>query len=332
MSFSINLGNWNSVFAVPSVVVDQHIKLAGSAQLKVLLWVLRHAGENFSEEDISSDLAMHKADVKDSMQYWIENRLISVSENKITPGQSLEKVSSSTSLEQTCVDNINDRQEKVKKRMSLRPQRPDPDYINKRINESEEIKFLIQEAEIILSRPVSNSDIESFVMFHDVDGLPIDVIIMLLQYAVSVGKTNLKYIEKVAIDWGNDGIDSIEKVEEKLKQLTKKQKAWKIVEQIVGIDHRLPSAKEDETANRWINEWHFSKELINEAYERCVNAKGKFILSYMDSIIKRWRANDITTISQAVEERTSNARTKKNYSSYPASYDLYEYEKESLFD
>ncbi len=51
MSFSINLGNWNSVFAVPSAVVDEHIKLAGSAQLKVLLWVLRHAGEEFSAED-----------------------------------------------------------------------------------------------------------------------------------------------------------------------------------------------------------------------------------------------------------------------------------------
>ena len=44
MKFSINLGAWNSVFAIPTQVVDQHLKLAGGVHLKVLLWLLRHAG------------------------------------------------------------------------------------------------------------------------------------------------------------------------------------------------------------------------------------------------------------------------------------------------
>lgn len=35
MKFSINLGMWNSVFAVPTQVVDQHLKLAGGVHLKV---------------------------------------------------------------------------------------------------------------------------------------------------------------------------------------------------------------------------------------------------------------------------------------------------------
>ena len=54
MSFSINLGAWNSVFAVPCSLVDQHIKLAGALQLKVLLWVLRHAGESLTVEGIAN--------------------------------------------------------------------------------------------------------------------------------------------------------------------------------------------------------------------------------------------------------------------------------------
>ena len=44
MSYHINLGQWNSVFAVPASLVDQHIKLASEAQLKVLLYILRHSG------------------------------------------------------------------------------------------------------------------------------------------------------------------------------------------------------------------------------------------------------------------------------------------------
>lgn len=35
MNYKMNLGAWNSIFAVPCSVVDEHIKLAGAAQLKV---------------------------------------------------------------------------------------------------------------------------------------------------------------------------------------------------------------------------------------------------------------------------------------------------------
>lgn len=330
MNFKINLGSWNSVFAVPSDVVDKHIKLAGSAQLKVLLWVLRHAGEDFSVEDISSALSMHKADVKDSMQYWIENNLVVVEDCQISPSGQNSDTRKNTSHPR---EELTEKNECPKSRPMSRHPKLDTDYVAKRIEESDEIKFLMQEAEIILSRPISNGDASAFITFHDVDGLPIDVIIMLLQYTVSIGKSNIRYIEKVAMAWGAEGIDSVEKVEQKIKQLTRHKEAWTTVEKIVGLEHRSPSAKEDEIANRWINEWHIKKELINEAYERCVNAKGKFIPSYMDSIIKRWKANGITTISQAVEERKSSPlKNNKGYSSYSPSYDIDEYENSSIFD
>ena len=39
MEYSVNFGIWNGVFAVPNVIVDEHIKLAGATQLKVILWM-----------------------------------------------------------------------------------------------------------------------------------------------------------------------------------------------------------------------------------------------------------------------------------------------------
>ena len=78
MNLSINCGTWNSIFAIPCDVVDKHIKLAGSAQLKVLLFILRYAGQNISTDKIATALSMDELDVKDSMQYWIETNVISV--------------------------------------------------------------------------------------------------------------------------------------------------------------------------------------------------------------------------------------------------------------
>ena len=48
MEYRLHMGPWNSVFAVPTALVDRYLKLAGKEQLQVLLWMLRHGGEAFS--------------------------------------------------------------------------------------------------------------------------------------------------------------------------------------------------------------------------------------------------------------------------------------------
>ena len=42
MEYRLHMGPWNSVFAVPTALVDRYLKLAGKEQLQVLLWMLRH--------------------------------------------------------------------------------------------------------------------------------------------------------------------------------------------------------------------------------------------------------------------------------------------------
>lgn len=337
MNFSINLGNWNSIFAVPTSIVDKHIKLAGAAQLKVLLWILRHAGNDFSIEDVAKSLSMHPADVNDSMQYWIETNVLLVSENVITPGNieipKAPAVVEKVEQKNTQNNNSNENSQPEKRTRPLsRPLKPDSLYTAERINNDPEIEFLIQEAQMILGRPISNGDCATLLMIHDNDGLPVNVIIMLLQYAVGIGKSNMKYIEKVAISWANEEIDTIDKAENKIRELSKRQKAWKAVEKIIGIEHRSPTSKEDEFANKWINEWKFSEVMIREAYERCVDSKGKYISSYMDSIIKRWNTLNIHSIQQAQDEkRIINSKKHQESKRFP-SYNIEEYEKYSIFD
>ena len=69
MEFSINMGQWNAVFAVPAAVVDEHMKLAGAAQLKVLLYLLRHAGQPVTLEQLSFAVGQKPADTQDAVDY-----------------------------------------------------------------------------------------------------------------------------------------------------------------------------------------------------------------------------------------------------------------------
>ena len=50
MDYRLNPDMLNEIFAVPAVVADEHIRLAGSAKLKVLIWLLRNVSGNFNAE------------------------------------------------------------------------------------------------------------------------------------------------------------------------------------------------------------------------------------------------------------------------------------------
>ena len=85
MSIQINLGQWKSVFAVPSSVVDQHIKIASESQLKVLLYLLRHSDENNSAEQIGDTLRLSAEEVQNAVDFWIERDLLTQQNNGLAP-------------------------------------------------------------------------------------------------------------------------------------------------------------------------------------------------------------------------------------------------------
>ena len=338
MQISLNLGGWNAVFAVPSCVVDKHIKLAGAAQLKVLLWVLRHAGEPLESDDIAKALSMHPADVNDAMQYWLETGLLSSEAGALSPAAPKQTIaekplSPAPPKETPTVPSSQPAPDKMPEpRLLSRPQKPDSVFVAKRINESSDISFLMQEAQVILGRPISNGDCATLLMLHDNDGLPIDVIIMLLQYTVSIGKSGMKYIEKTGIGWAGEGIDSLQKAEQKIKRLSDQKNAWNLIVRTLGLEPHSPTKKESEAADRWLNEWGFTVDLIREAYERCVDAKGRYIPSYTNTILERWHREGVKTLDQAMNELLKNKAKRNGNGNNAASYDIEEYERNSIFD
>ena len=76
MNYKVNPDSLSAVFMVPSQIVDQHIKLAGGQQLKVLLWTLRHAGEGFDMGKMCRDLNFSAPDAQDYLQYWVETGIL----------------------------------------------------------------------------------------------------------------------------------------------------------------------------------------------------------------------------------------------------------------
>ena len=86
MNYSLDAGAWNSVFAVPSSVVDKYIKLADGASLKLLLYLLRHGGEQFTEEQLRDALNIKRGgELEDAAMFWFQRGIIRMDDGELTP-------------------------------------------------------------------------------------------------------------------------------------------------------------------------------------------------------------------------------------------------------
>lgn len=334
MNYLINLGAWNSVFAVPCAVVDQHIKLAGSAQLKVLLWLLRHAGDSCDPEEMSVALGLAKMDICDAMQYWVEAGLILQKEEGFVPVQA-QPSSATAAIPAPCDETIQKAETgsalkaSEKKKILPRPHSLDPAEITRRLSDADEIRAMMDMVETIFGRPLSTPEIGRVIDLHDWYGLPADVIIMMVQYAVGLGKCNMNYIEKMASDWAENDITTHERAEERIAELDRRQQAWREISSLFGIQKRQPSDSEVQSVCRWLYEWKFSREMLKEAYNRCVDSTGSVRFSYINRILERWHKENICTLEQASKEDSRSAKGKKNSASQERkpSYDLDAFEK-----
>ena len=193
-----------------------------------------------------------------------------------------------------------------------------PAYSQKEINaaakEDKQISGMFYQAETILKKALSPSETELLFSFHDWLGLPVEVILMLLSYATKKGKTTKRYLETVAIDWADKGIDSFEAAEAYVSELEATDSAENKVRSILGIYGRGLSSTEKKYIKLWVNELKIPTELISLAYDRTVEYTGKLSWSYMDKLLQSWIANGYLTVDdvKAADEEYHKTNGKMN--------------------
>lgn len=336
MYYQIDLGQWKSVFAVPASVVDLHIKIASEAQLKVLLYLLRHSDEELTDETLSQALRLSAEEVKNSVGFWIERGLLAVGDDTLTPSVSSAKTDPPKRSE---TDTVTPKKPHT---TVSRAHRPDTAFVSKLLKEDKNLAGLLEEAQTVMKKPLSPGDTSTLVMLYDSFGLPCEVIALMMNYLASVGNANMRAIERLGVRWADDGIKEVSEAERAIERLVSSRDAWGRVSSLLGIRNvGNPTKSQLENADRWLNIWHFNDEMITEAYERCVNTKGEYNISYINAILKKWNEKDIRSLEQLRENEASHTKpkAKKNsggkgsvFSVENASFDVSKYENNSLFD
>lgn len=280
MNYFADFKFFQDAFQLPKIVGEQYLKLATPTQLKVLLYTLSHLSADPSEKEISEFLSIPESETSDALKFW-ESTGILVS--KTTPITEPEE-------------------EKPKKKVVRKAAiKPSKEEIVQRGLESEQLRLLLHEAEEKFSRPLQFSEISTLVWLFDNQGMDTSLILMLIEYAKQENKCNIGFIERTAIEWLNNEITDISSAENYLRSINEKKTAWKIVEASFGIEPRLPSKKELDYSKLWVLDYGFGREILREAYERCVDAKSKFLIGYVATILKSWHSKGYSTLEQILE-------------------------------
>lgn len=295
MNYRINPSAFSAVFTVPAEVADRHLKLARGEHIKVLLYIMRNMTVPINTAVIAEAVGISEYDVKEALLYWADAGIL------------------------ICDGDLKENAE-IKPKTVNRAQKPTRRDVARRGNEDEKISYLLRETQMRLGRNLKSNETGTLVWLYDDEGLDVSLILMIVQYAAAHKKANIRFIESTAVDWINKGIDTVADADAELNRMAMGDQAWKIVSSAFGLERRKPSKKETELSLLWVNDWKMSKEMLEAAYEECVNAKSKFSFPYTAKIIDSWHEKGFKTPKDI--QKSKQDVEKEGYAAYDI--DLFE--------
>ena len=285
MNYRINPTVFSAVFTVPTAVADNHLKLARGEHIKVLLYIMRNMTAPIEPNVIAEATGITEYDVKEALVYWEDAGILS--------------------CDYPVAQNT-----EIKPKMTAKAEKPTRNDVALRGAEDEKISYLLRETQLRLGRNLKSNEASTLVWLYDDEGLDVSLILMIVQYAAAHNKANIRFIESTAVDWINKGIADVAAADNELNLLAMGEQAWKIVSSAFGLERRKPSKKETDLSLLWVNDWKMSKQMLERAYEECVNTKSKFSFAYTAKIIESWHEKGYKTpedIEKKVDEKNGFA-------------------------
>ena len=312
MNFIYNL----DFVGVPSDFIERIMPKANGSFVKVYLYALNAAvhGRSVSCQDIANALELLESDVMKAFEYLEENGCLKMNGESCSFGEMPETVQTA---ENEKTEDIPEEDSSGKKAA---------ESVKALMTENETLSEVCQIAQQTLEKTLSDRDLETLYWIYDELGFSPEVILMLLEYCVSREKRSMKYIEKVAISWHENGITTIDAAEKYMNEKNEKNGYYKGLRKLLGIEDRSLSKTEETFINEWRDNYSMSEEMVALAYEYCIIQTGRLSFPYMNSIIKSWFDNNIFTVPDA--ERDHEDFKKKG----KAENDLDVYKDRTGFD
>jgi DnaD/phage-associated family protein len=273
--------------SVPNVIIDGHLTRANPEFIIVCLYILRWKDElpheKYNAEKIAEVLNLNVKTVTDALIYWASAGFTLINGDN---GVYQNKIKNNVTNENIRIVTV--------PKMENRPSYAVAE-IEKYANSTDDVRFMFQMAERIYGKALTYNDMNLLLAFYDWLALPVSVIEVLLDYCVTNGKRSSRYMEKVALNWADNGITTVDEAEAYIKLFNVD---YREIMKELGLAKNDPAPKEIEFMRKWLKELKMPMELVIEACGRAViqTTRNRFV--YTDGIIESWYAKNILTMEQ----------------------------------
>ncbi|MBR6070081.1 MAG: DnaD domain protein [Ruminococcus sp.] len=303
MEFKANCGVWGTMFGVPCVVADNFLKLATGEQIKVLLYLLRASGRSVSAEEIALNTGVTAQQAEEAVLFWQQVNVLS-SDNTINVPKSImtegaPQQTNTVSVEETLLVNSS---AMTRRRENLRPTE-----ITDIMKDSPAVAELFKAAESILGH-INNTMQNSLIWMTNYLGLKAEVILVLLVYCANIEKTNVAYIEKIAVSWAEKDINTLSVAQEEIERLTSSNDYVGSIMKMFEMKNR-PTTKQLDIIEKW-RAAGYAKDMIHYAYEKTLENTGKVSFAYTDKVLASWKESGFRS-SDDVKRAESDFRKRK---------------------
>ena len=299
---TLNSAKKNNETSISNIFLDNYMKDANGEFVKVYLYLLRCMGDSsqsLSLCDIADKLNHTEKDVIRALKYWNSHDVLSVTFDKETGEPSSITV---LPLENTGFGSFDRAKEKVSADSASDNGGHGVSHSGSfsrseltEFKEREDIKQLLYIVEKYIGKQLSSTDVRTLLYIRESLGLSCELIEYLVEYCVSNHHTSLRYMEKVAIAWSEQGISTVE--DAKNASCVYGSRTFSVMKAF-GISDRNLTPAELDFISRWYDEYGFDKEMIVEACKRTVLSMGKPNFSYTDGILRKWKSAGVHSAAE----------------------------------
>lgn len=247
-------------------------------------------GNGALAENVAKKLNMSVNDVSAAAMYWQDRHILRFSDGKFVFPQNISP-SLNKNFEEPQIAEIKkavSSTEVKKVFVRTKPPQYQPEELRMYKEKNADIRLLFDTAEGILGRLITYNDMSALLSFNQWLGLKIDVILMLVKFCVDRGHKNMRYMESIAIDWCEKGINDVSSAQKRIDFYSRR---YKDIMKAMGIIGREPIEKEMGFMKKWTEEYGMPFEVIKIACEKAVTNTGKASFDYANKILSSW--NDL---------------------------------------
>ena len=296
------------VTVISNDFLDRFLPESNGDFLKIYLYLLRTANtrpDALTLSGIADRMNCTETDVDRALRYWEK-------EGVLTLVRSDNGVLQEIAFLSYC-KNDNEEAPRFERSSDLTTERMTE------LGEREDVRELLFIAQQYIGRPLSRTEMQKICFFYDGLRFSPDLIDYLIEYCVSRGHKSFHYIEKVALNWKDQGIATVR--DARIEAGSYHREYYDILKAL-GIDNHHPVEAEIRIMKKWIERYGFSMDLIREACTRTVMGANRPTLNYADGILAKWYSRGVRTLEDVArldEEHTRDLQLKEAEKARPSS-------------